>query len=52
MTPEETIVEYRLLETLDEQAIARTGARFRLVDGGRTLETLHDERPIPRVVPS
>jgi phosphodiesterase/alkaline phosphatase D-like protein len=52
VTPEETIVEYRLLETLDEHAVARTGARFRLVDGGRTLETLFDERPIPRVVPS
>ena len=51
VTPEETIVEYRLLETLDEQATVRTGARFRLVDGARTLETLFDERPIPRVVP-
>jgi alkaline phosphatase D len=51
VTPEEAIVEYRLLETLDEHATVRTGARFRLVDGGRTLETLFDERPIPRVVP-
>jgi alkaline phosphatase D len=52
VTPEETIVEYRLLETWDEQATARTGARFRIVHGTRTLETLFDERPIPRVVPT
>ena len=52
VTPEETIVEYRLLETWDENATARTGARFRLVNGSNTLETLFDERPIPRVVPT
>jgi hypothetical protein len=34
------------------RATARTGARFRIVRGTRTLETLFEERPIPRVVPT
>ena len=51
VTPEELIVEYRLIESLDPDAEARTGARFRLVNGSTEIETLFDERPIPRIPP-
>ena len=43
-TPEETIVEFRVLDTFDPNAEARTASRFRVVNGGRTLETLFSER--------
>lgn len=44
VTPEELIVEFRVLDTLDAAATARTAARFRVVDGSRTIETLFTER--------
>jgi alkaline phosphatase D len=43
-TPEETIVEFRVLDTFDPNAEARTASRFRVRNGGRTLETLFSER--------
>jgi len=43
-TPEETIVEFRVLDTFNANAEARTAARFRVRNGGRVLETLFKER--------
>lgn len=43
-TPEETIVEFRVLDTFDPNATPRTAARFRVVNGGRSLEVLFTER--------
>ncbi len=51
VTPEELIVEYKVIESLDPDAVARTGARFRMVNGSNTIETLFDERPIERIPP-
>lgn len=44
-TPEETVVEYKVIDTFDPDATARVGARFRVRDGSTVLETLFDERP-------
>jgi alkaline phosphatase D len=44
VTPEELIVEFRVLDTFDANAVPRTAARFRVVNGGTTLETLFTER--------
>ncbi|MCW5892432.1 MAG: alkaline phosphatase D family protein [bacterium] len=43
-TPEETIVEFRVLDTFDANATPRTAAKFRIVNGSRVLETLFTER--------
>ena len=40
VTPEETICEFRGIDTFDENAEAYTFARFRVVRGSRTLEVL------------
>lgn len=40
MTPEETIVEFRVLDTFDPDATAHTSARFRIVAGRPGIEVL------------
>jgi len=40
VTPEETLVEFRGIDTFDENAEAYTFARFRVVRGSQTLEVL------------
>jgi alkaline phosphatase D len=40
VTPEETIVEFRVIDTLDPNAEATTHARFRVVNGVPGIETL------------
>ncbi len=40
VTPEETIVEFRVIDTLDPAAEARTRGRFRVVNGIPGIETL------------
>lgn len=40
VTPEELICEFRLIDTFDPDAFARTGARFRVVAGRPGIETL------------
>jgi alkaline phosphatase D len=37
-TPEEVVVEFRVIDTFDPDAEARTGARFRILDGGSEME--------------
>lgn len=44
VTPERTIVEFRVLNTFDPNAEARTAARFRVLNGSRTMEVLFKER--------
>ncbi len=44
VTPEELIVEFRVLDTFDANATPRTAARFRIVNRGTALETLFKER--------
>jgi alkaline phosphatase D len=38
VTPEELVVEFRVLDTFDANAEPRTSARFRVVNGARTME--------------
>ncbi|CAG0960192.1 alkaline phosphatase D [Myxococcaceae bacterium] len=45
VTPEEALVHYRVVDTFDPNAEARTYATFRVRSGSRTLETLYDETP-------
>jgi alkaline phosphatase D len=40
VTPEECIVEFRVVDTFDPNAAARTAARFRVRNGSRTLDVL------------
>lgn len=40
ITPQETIVEFRVIDTLDPEAEATTSARFRVVNGVPGIETL------------
>ena len=40
VTPEETIVEFRVIDTLNPNAEATTHARFRVVNGIPGIETL------------
>ena len=40
VTPEETIVEFRVIDTLDPDAEATTFGRFRVADGVPGIETL------------
>ena len=43
LTPEECVVSFRLVDTFDPGASARTGKRFRVRNGARTLEVLPPE---------
>ncbi len=48
VTPEETIVQFRVIDTLDPNARAQTRGRFRVRDGVPGIETLSlDYEPIP-----
>jgi len=48
VTPEETIVQFRVIDTLDPDAEARTRGRFRVRNGVPGIETLSlDYEPIP-----
>ena len=38
VTPEELVVQFRVLDTFDPDAEARTAARFRILNGGRTMD--------------
>ena len=38
VTPEELVVEFRVLDTFDPDAEARTAARFRILNGGRSMD--------------
>jgi alkaline phosphatase D len=40
VTPEETVVDFRAIDTFDPNAQPFTVARFRVVAGGRTMERL------------
>jgi hypothetical protein len=40
LTPEECLVSYRYVNTFDPAAEARTGIRFRIVSGSRSIEVL------------
>ena len=40
VTPEETVVDFRAIDTFDPNAEAFTVARFRVVSGGRSMERL------------
>jgi alkaline phosphatase D len=42
-TPEETIVEFRVIDTFDPDAEARTASRFRVVNGSSEMELLDVE---------
>lgn len=44
VTPEEATVEYRVLDTFDPEARARTAARFRVASGSGKIEIDFDER--------
>jgi alkaline phosphatase D len=38
VTPEELVVEFRVLDTFDPNALPRTSARFRVINGARAME--------------
>ena len=38
VTPDEMVVEFRVLDTFDPDAEARTAARFRILNGGRSMD--------------
>ena len=38
VTPEEVVVEFRVIDTFDPAAEPRTSARFRVVDGARSMD--------------
>jgi alkaline phosphatase D len=40
LTPEECLVSFRFVDTFDPAAQARTGIRFRIVNGSRSIEVL------------
>ena len=40
VTPEETVVDFRAIDTFDPNAQPFTVARFRVVSGSRTMERL------------
>ena len=45
VTPEETLVHFRVVDTFDPDAEARTYATFRVRSGSREMEILYDETP-------